>query len=131
MHRRRSGFAILVSLGLAVAPKCPACLLAYVGLVGSATFSTYAVYSSWLPPLMAGSLALSVGSLAWQARHDHFHGPTLTALVAAFAIFAGRFWLHQPPFVYTGMALLAGAALWSALPRRALCAGCPSPGESR
>lgn len=58
MPRRRNGFLILVSPGLSLAPKCPACLLAYVGLVGSATFSTYAVYSSWLPPLMAGSLAI-------------------------------------------------------------------------
>lgn len=131
MSEHRSSFLLIPSLALAAAPKCPACLLAYAGLVGSATVSTSAVYGSWIGPLTVGALALSVGALAWQARHSRLYGPALAALLAAVAVFAGKFWLNQKAFVYLGMAALAAAALWSALPRRQACAGCPSPGESR
>ncbi len=123
-RRQRSTLLLLPSLALALAPKCPACLLAYVGIVGS--MSAWSAYSAWLAPVTAISLALAVSGLAVQARRVRRYGPLFVASLAAVAIFAGRFTLHQKPFIYAGMAVLAAAALWSStrqIPRET-CACC-------
>lgn len=110
-RRQRSTLLLLPSLALALAPKCPACLLAYVGVAGSMSASS--VYGAWLAPVTAVSLALAVGGLAVQAWGRRRFGPLFIALLAAVSIYAGRFALHQKPFVYAGMVALAAAALWS------------------
>jgi hypothetical protein len=128
---RRSRLLLISSLALALAPKCPLCLLAYAGLVGSSVtlaWSVSAAYSQWLAPLTAACLALSVGGIAIQARHRREIGPAVLALAAAAAIYAGKFHLDQKAFVYTGMAALAGAAVWGSRPRPAgeVCPCTPS-----
>lgn len=120
-RRQKSTLLLLPSLALALAPKCPACLLAYVGVAGSMSASS--VYSAWLAPVTAVSLALAVSGLAVRAWGRRRFGPLLLALLAAVSIFAGRFTLHQKPFVYAGMAALAAAALWSSRERDA-CERC-------
>ncbi len=122
MARRSGSRALLISsLALALAPKCPACLLAYAGLVGSASlsWSAYGIYGAWMLPLTIVSLTLTVGAILFQSRREGSAAPAILALLGAAAIVAGRFWLHQKPFVYLGMAMLAGAALWAARPRPA------------
>lgn len=118
----KSAFLVLPSLALALAPKCPACLLAWAGVAGS--MSATAVYGAWLAPVTAASLALAVAALAARARRVRRYGPVWAALLAATAIFAGRFTLHQKAFVVAGMAALAAAALWSSRP--AAACGCHS-----
>lgn len=129
VRRQKSTLLLLPSLALALAPKCPACLLAYVGVVGSMSASS--VYSAWLAPVTAVSLALAVSGLAVQAWTVRRLGPVLLALLAVFgavSIFAGRFTLHQKSFVYAGMAALAAAALrssaWHARHAREACERC-------
>jgi FtsP/CotA-like multicopper oxidase with cupredoxin domain len=124
----RSRALLISSLVLAVAPKCPACLLAYAGLVGSASlsWSVYGAYSQWLAVATAVSLALTVGAVAFQGRCRHETAPALIALLASAAILAGRFWLHQKPFIYLGMAALLGAAVRASRP-----AGCSSCSATR
>ena len=68
---RRNRLLLVSSLALALAPKCPLCLLAYAGLLGSSVslaWSASATYSQWLEPVTVACLALSVGGLAAQAR---------------------------------------------------------------
>jgi hypothetical protein len=114
MAGRRRSALLVSSLALALAPKCPLCFLAYAGLVGSASlsWSVYGIYGSWLAPLTAVALALTVVTLASRRAP----GPALLALFAAGAIFAGRFWLDRQPFVYSGMAVLLAAAAWGSRP---------------
>ena len=123
----RSRALLISSLVLAVAPKCPACLLAYAGLVGSASlaWSVYGAYTQWIALVTAVSLALTVGAIAFQGRCRREMASTTIALLGAAAILAGRFWLHQKPFVYLGMAALLGAAVRAARPaaRRETCSG--------
>ncbi len=123
----RSRALLMSSLVLAVAPKCPACLLAYAGLVGSASlsWSVYGAYAQWIAPVTAMALALTVGAVAFQGRCRREMAPGLIAFLAAALIFAGRFWLHQKAFVYLGMAALLGAAVRAARP------ACPACRETR
>jgi hypothetical protein len=127
-HRNR--VLLMSSLALALAPKCPLCLLAYAGLVGSASlsWSAYGVYGAWLAPLTAVSLALTVGALAFQARTRGETGPALLALLASAAILAGKFWLHQKPLLYLGMAALLIAAVRASWP---VSRHCPNLGLER
>lgn len=123
----RSRALLISSLVLAVAPKCPACLLAYAGLVGSASlsWSAYGVYSQWIAPVTVVSLALTVGAVAFQCRCRRSRremGPAVMAFLAAAAILAGRFWLDQKAFIYLGMAALLGAAVRASRP--AACSAC-------
>jgi hypothetical protein len=127
---RRRHVLLMSSLALALAPKCPLCLLAYAGLVGSASlsWSAYGVYGAWLAPLAAAALALTVGALAFRARNWREAGPALLAFLASAAILAGKFWLHQKPLLYLGMAALLIAAVRASwpVPRR-----CPNLGLER
>jgi hypothetical protein len=124
-EHRRSGrpdrLLLVSSLALALAPKCPLCLLAYAGFLGSSVslaWSVHSTYNQWLEPLTVVCLGLSVGGLAVRARHRREIWPAVLALAAATAIYAGKFQLDQKPFVYAGMAALAGAAVWASWPRR-------------
>jgi hypothetical protein len=44
--------------------------------------------------------------------------PLIPAILGAAAVLLGRFGLGSMPLVYLGLAALAGAAVWSAWPRR-------------
>ncbi len=122
---RRSRLFLLSSLALALAPKCPLCVLAYAGFLGSSVtlaWSVAASYGRWIAPVTAVGLALTVGAIAVQARHGRGKAPVGLALAAAFAIQAGKFLLAQPALVVLGMAALAAAAVWGS---RAPVATCP------
>ena len=123
-HRRSGGrtrLLLVSSLALALAPKCPLCLLAYAGLLGSSAslaWSATSTYGQWLEPLTAACLALSVGGLAAQARLRREIGPAVLALIAATIIYAGKFHFDQKAYGYAGRAALALAAVWASWPRR-------------
>lgn len=120
---RRNRWLLISSLALALAPKCPLCLLAWAGLLGSSAtlaWSVSSTYGQWLEPLTAVCLALSAGGLAVQARRRRKVGPAVLALAAAASIYAAKFHLDQQAFVYLGMAALAGAAVWGSRPPRPL-----------
>ncbi|HYU33847.1 MAG TPA: hypothetical protein VEW48_16970 [Thermoanaerobaculia bacterium] len=116
----RDRLLLISSLVLALAPKCPLCLLAYAGFLGSSVtlaWSVTSVYGRWLAPLTVACLALSAGGIAVQALRRRAFGPAVLALAAAVAIYAGKFHLDQKPFVFTGMAILAAAAVSVSRPR--------------
>lgn len=120
---RRSRLLLISSLALALAPKCPLCLLAWTGLLGSSVtlaWSVSSTYGQWLEPLTAACLALSAGGVAVQAWQRRKIGPAVLALAAAVSIYSGKFHLDQKLLVYTGMAALAGAAVWGSRSPRSL-----------
>jgi hypothetical protein len=112
---------IVSSLALAVAPKCPFCLLSYFGSFGAAAVIAPS-YRAWLPPLTVIWLALTVGALAFRSRGRRRYGPALLGLLAGCTIFGGKFIIENPTPVYIGIAALLGAAVWRAWPR-------PSPAQ--
>jgi hypothetical protein len=67
--RRRSAL-LLSSLVLAALPKCPACVLAYVGLAGVISIPP-AAWSSYRLSLLVSAFVLALGVLvaqAWRRR---------------------------------------------------------------
>jgi hypothetical protein len=71
---RRKGALLLSSLVLAALPKCPACLLAYVGLAGVISLPP----SSWglrLLLFVLAALGLGLGALAVQALRRRAGSP--------------------------------------------------------
>ena len=110
-NQLRSRLMVLSSIVLAVAPKCPICFLAYFGIFGVAT-SSASVYRVWLPPLTGLWLALTVGMLAIRRGARHRHGPVALGIVAALAVYGGKFIINDMALVYGGIAALVAAVIW-------------------
>ena len=53
------------------------------------------------------------------AKTRHGYGPLALGLVAATAVLIYEFLFSSTPFVYVGVALLVGASVWNAWPRKA------------
>ncbi len=69
---RRRSTLLLSSLVLAALPKCPACVLVYVGLAGVISIPP-AAWSSYRLSLLIGALALALGGLAVRAWRERPH----------------------------------------------------------
>jgi len=107
------------SIVLAFAPKCPICFLAYFGVFGVAAASASA-YRIWLPPITALWLALTIVLLALGRNPRGRVGPVALGLVAAAAVFVGRFNLENRLIVVAGLGGLIAATLWRAWSRQRL-----------
>ncbi len=51
---------------IALLPKCPMCLVAWLGIIGSASISSW-VNRVWGAPLTAGFLSIAIGTIALRA----------------------------------------------------------------
>ena len=118
-HEATRNLAALPGILAAVLPKaaCPVCVAAYAGAV-SALGLGFLLTDRVLNPIIVGSLALSVVSVAWAARQRRRTLPLYLAVVGAAAIILGRMIWSVPLVVYVGMALLLGASLWTLWVRR-------------
>jgi hypothetical protein len=115
----RGSFALASSLAAAVAPKCPLCILAYAGSFGAAGLVSPAL-SSWLAPIAAVWLALTVFTLALPLSAPHL-APAFLAFAGAGTLFAGKFVIDNRAAGWLGLAAMFVAALWRAWPG-AVCA---------
>ncbi|MCA9606207.1 MAG: MerC domain-containing protein [Myxococcales bacterium] len=128
----RSSLGAIPAIGAALLPKvaCPACWPAYAGVLSSFGL-TFLMETRWLLPLTASFLVLALGTLAFRAPRRRGYGPFGLGLLGATVVMAGKFALENDPAMYIGIALLVGASLWNAWPRRAqdaACAACePAP----
>lgn len=123
----RSSLGALPAVGAALLPKvaCPACWPAYAGVL-SAFGLTFLMETRWLLPLTASFLVLAVGTLAFRAPRRRGYGPFGLGLIAAGLVLVGKFGFDSDSAMYVGVALLVGASLWNAWPRRreVSCAAC-------
>jgi hypothetical protein len=127
--------AILVGVGsvlVALAPKCPVCFLAYFGIFG-VTAASASAYRSWLPPLTAISLSVTVGMLALGASRKGRFGPIALGIVGASGVFAGRFIVNSRTMLFGSLLVLVAAVAWKSWRQQtaadASCIACDRLGD--
>jgi hypothetical protein len=98
------------SLLLALAPKCPFCVLAYFGVVGAA--GSLSAWGAWLAPMTTLSLTLTIFALGW--RTGGRMGPAILGSAGAVVILAGKFLFDQRLILAAGLLALLAAAVWRA-----------------
>jgi hypothetical protein len=123
-----------IGVSLLVAAKCPACWLAYAGLLTMPGVAWLAGETSLLL-LTAGLLGIALAPLAYRAHARRGYTPLAVGVVAVILIMIEKWWLASPMLLAVGLALLVGASLWNAWPRRATaldaCAACAPPASER
>jgi hypothetical protein len=122
----RGAIPLLPAVGTALLPKlvCPACWPAYTGIL-SALGLGFVNYSPFLLPFTALFLVAVVVTLAWRAKTRRGYTPLAMGVVAAVIVLVGKFHFESDPATYAGIALLVGASLWNAWPRRNQTESCP------
>lgn len=123
----KNSLAALPAVGLVLLPKltCPLCWPAYTALL-SAMGVGFVNYTPYLLPLMTMFLVLTLAMLGYRARTRHGFGPFALGCIATAIILVGKFWLDSDTALYGGVALLVGASLWNAWPRKISEAPCPA-----
>jgi hypothetical protein len=116
---RRLRYAVLPAMGLALLPKCPLCWAAYVSVAAGLGVAP-ATGHRLILGLLALALVAALAAVAVRSRLIADRRPLLAAGLGASAVLLGRLAVSSMPLVYLGLAGLAGAAVWSAWPRRGL-----------
>jgi DMSO/TMAO reductase YedYZ heme-binding membrane subunit len=98
-------------------PKCPLCWAAYASVAAGLGVAPAAGHNLILGALAAALIA-ALAALAMRSRVIADRRPLLPAGLGAAAVLLGRLALGSMALVYLGLAVLAGAAVWSAWPRR-------------
>lgn len=119
-----------VGVSLLVAAKCPACWLAYAGLLTMPGVAWLVGETSFVL-VTAGLLGIALASLAYRAKDRRGYMPLAVGVVAVSLIAIEKWWRASPWLLALGLALLVGASLWNAWPRQATildsCAACAPP----
>lgn len=134
-ERGRSGWfrtlTVLPGAGMSLLPigACPACLPAYTGLL-SALGLGFLLDATYLFPVTGSLFAIALATLAHRARSRRGYGPLGLGITAASVALLGKFALSSDSLLYVGLALLVGASVWNAWPRKSAstgsCAECAS-----
>lgn len=115
--RRLQFAALLPAIGAALLPKltCPVCWPAYAAVL-SALGVSFVDYTPYLMPLTVVFLAITLAILAWRPRRGY--APLGLGVAASAIVLVGKFLFDSDLAVYTGIALLVGASMWNAWPRK-------------
>lgn len=109
---------------------CPACWPAYGALLSSLGL-TFLFNATYLLPLTVLCLAAALFGLGYRARSRRGFAPLVLGVVASLLLVASKFLVPWAPATYAAAALLLGASLWNAWPRRAMqalpCPSCANP----
>lgn len=129
----RSSLGMVPAVASALLPKvaCPACWPAYTGVLGSFGL-TFLVETRYLLPLTASFLVLAVGMLGFRAQRRRGYGPFAVGVLAAALVLVGKFVFQSDHAMYAGIAILVGASLWNAWPKKkeTACSACEAPARA-
>lgn len=115
----KTSLAAVAGIAVAFLPKlaCPLCWPAYAGLLSTLGLG-FLLDTNYLLPVTAGSLAFAVGALAFRAPTRRGYLPFGAGLAAGIVALAGKFAFDSGSMLYGGLAVLAAASVWNALPVR-------------
>lgn len=123
----RNWLGAVPGIGAALLAKfaCPACWPLYTGALGAVGIEL-AGPTAYRLPLTVVVLTLALGSLAYAARQGRGYGPLAAGAIGSLAIAVGEFVVATSTISLPGVALLVGASLWAAWPRRTGAPQCPA-----
>lgn len=111
-----------VGAALLLGASCPACWLAYAGLLTMPGLA-WLLGTTSLRLITLAVLGVALASLAYRAPARQGYRPLGVGVIAASLILLEKVWLSSPVLLALGLALLVGAALWNAWPRQATALG--------
>lgn len=112
----------MVSIAVALFPKCPVCWAAYLSMLGIAGLERIP-YAPWLQPLLASVMVINVGSVWLRGRATRrLAGPCLVT-AGALAIILARL----PPIGWESLAPVGIALTLTGSILSALCTTSPAP----
>lgn len=100
------------ALPLLPSVTCPACAVAYAGVLSSLGLG-FLLSDRVLVPIIVASLVVGVASVAWSTRSHRRPGPLVATLVGVLGVVIGRLVWRVPAVLYVGVALLLGASIWN------------------
>jgi len=106
-----------IGVSILVAAKCPACWLAYAGLLTMPGVA-WLLGETSLILLTVGLLGIALVSLAYRAQDRRGYWPLTVGIVAATLILIEKWWLSSPGLLALGIVLLVSVSLWNAWPRQ-------------
>lgn len=117
--RRLQFAALLPAIGAALLPKltCPVCWPAYAAVL-SALGVGFVDYTPYLLPLTMAFLTITLAILAWRPRRGY--APLGLGVAASALVLVGKFLFDSDLAVYAGIALLVGASMWNAWPKKSV-----------
>ncbi len=98
-------------------PKCPFCLLACFGIVGTVAVDPLFYRNRLLPLTLALSWA-PVAMLAYRARRRRGWAPFFVSLAAVTFIFISKFCFDYRLLNYICMLVMFSASIWNAWPKK-------------
>src|SRR5215831_2003426 len=107
---------------LLLGAACPACWLAYAGLLTMPGLAWLLGETSRMLITLA-VLGVALASLAYRAPARRGYRPLGLGVIAASLILLEKFWLSSAWLLALGLALLVGASLWNAWPCQAAVLG--------
>jgi mercuric ion transport protein len=121
----RLNVALVPALLIAALPKCPLCLLAYAGVLGSLGLDPI-LYRAWLLPTTLAFAAAALAMLWYRAPRRRGYRPLMLGVAAVTIIITGKFIFDLVPLLIVGMVLLLVASVWNSYPKKeqAAHAGC-------
>lgn len=96
---------------IALLPKCPLCLAAWLGIIGSTSISSW-VNRVWGAPLTAGFLSIAIGTIARRAWHRSDSRPLWLGLLGGAALLYGKCIVNVSLLLFAGLGLMIVAAFW-------------------
>ena len=108
----KGALSLFPALTLVLLPKCPLCLAAWFGVLGSVGADTW-LRSVWGTPLAVILLGITLASIGFRAWSRHDLRPFLLAVLSAVGVFYGKYVVELRSVEFGGMALLACASVWS------------------
>lgn len=116
--RRRVGrhLPLLPALAIVALPKCPLCVAAWLGVLGSIGTGSW-VFVLYGTPLTLILASFALGAVAVRSRGTGDPRPLLMGVAGALALLTGRGLFDVPAVVYAGVLLLTAAVVWSGRPK--------------
>ena len=104
--------SIGTGIAVALAPKCPACAAAYLGVVSAFGIDRWAPEFLW--PLTYGLFGLAIAFLGMRSLRTASFRPFVLSLLGAAVLAAGRVYDAHSAIVWAGALTFVIGVLWSA-----------------